>query len=600
MQFRPLIRLVTVALVVFSVGCSGANSNDDPEMNTELELVISDPSTPPDELAFSVDFVSYRITCPASGLTPYDDSVDISGSFEIVDDATPPVWTLVTSLPPSACHITLWVFYQDEVVCSGTDSLTIIEDGDPSTMNKANIVLECILSVNPPSGDADVDGTFTFIDGNYCPQLIWLGAVPSVVDPTVPAVTAIQTYSFDSDNTCGMNCDPQVCDFSTNPPVCTPGPDIGMVSTLYAPSGAGSFGDPNAFDTTYTCDPLLPGPTEICALVTDGDIECDKIRCVTVICPDLCENVVCDDGNECTRDRCDPLNGLCMNDSATDGVACNGCTDTCQAGICDATSPYVPDFVFSGNAAIDGLVQTVNTTFVNPYSGATASTNDLHYVNQSSFLGASTFDTLAGSGLGDIIEARLPSGEQALCDVERVFSLNGFDILRLADEYVMLGSMEIQGGNANDVLWANVGDDLIRGNNGIDLIDGGPGDDIIFGDAGDDTITLWPGSGFDSIDGGNGIDQVVIDAEQNQITITAAASPSYDFDVFYLGTPMAQMERVEFLVMNDGSIDLSTCVWPVGDVCNLCGNDTLNGGEECDDGDNDDLDGCAADCTTEY
>lgn len=598
MSFNTVFRLVLLSCVAFVLGCAGASTADVTD-NTEVNLVISDPNTPPDELAFSVDFVSYRIVCPASALTPYDDSVDIAGNFEIVDEANPPVWTLVTSLPPSICTITLWVFYEDEVVCSGTDSLTIVEDGDSSTVNKVNVVLECILSVNPPSGDADIDGTFTFIDGNYCPQLIWFGAVPSVVDPAVPAVTAVQTFSFDADNTCGLNCDPQVCDFSTNPPVCTPGPDIGLVSTMFVPSGAGSFADPNAFDTTYTCDPLLPGPTRICVRATDGDIECDQVRCLTVVCPDLCANVVCDDANECTRDRCDPLNGLCVNDVVPDGLACNSCVSTCQAGTCDAGSPFVADFPFSGTAALDGLLQTVNTTYVNPYSGATVVANGLFSVNQSSFLGTSTFDTLAGSGLSDIATARLPSGDQALCGVERIFSLNSFDILRLADEFVMLGDMTVEGGNASDVLWANVGNDLVRGNDGDDVLDGGPGNDIIEGGTGDDTITLWPGSGFDSIAGGNQIDRVAVDAGQNQITIVAAANPSYVFDILYLGTPMAEIREVEFIDVNDLSIDLATCVGPPTDLCNLCGNGEISGIEECDDGNNVDLDGCAADCTTD-
>ena len=132
--------------------------------------------------------------------------------------------------------------------------------------------------------------------------------------------------------------------------------------------------------------------------------------------------------------------------------------------------------------------------------------------------------------------------------------------------------MEIQGGNAGDVLWANAGNDILRGNNGDDLLDGGPGNDIIFGETGDDTITLWPGSGFDSIDGGNGTDaiRVVVDAEQNQITITPAASTSYEFDIFYLGTPMAQIIRVELIEMGDALIDLTSvhrrrrrCVQPM-------------------------------------
>jgi cysteine-rich repeat protein len=93
---------------------------------------------------------------------------------------------------------------------------------------------------------------------------------------------------------------------------------------------------------------------------------------------------------------------------------------------------------------------------------------------------------------------------------------------------------------------------------------------------------------------------VEIDAIQSQILISPALNPSYQFDIFYLGTPMAQITEIELLVMNDAVIDLTLCTGGAGDVCNLCGNNALNGGEECDDGNNMSGDGCAADCTAEY
>ena len=115
-------------------------------------------------------------------------------------------------------------------------------------------------------------------------------------------------------------------------------------------------------------------------------------------------------------------------------------------------------------------------------------------------------------------------------------------------------------------------------------------------------ITLWPGSGFDSIDGGTGVtDTIEILGIQSQVTIVPAASfPTYEFDLLFLGTPMAQIRTAELLVMDDASIDLTLCTGAPSDVCNLCGNDALNGGEGCDDGNNVDGDGCAADCTAEY
>jgi len=288
---KPFIRMVALSLFAFFAACDGGipmpDTSGDPKNyeETEIKLVISDPGSSSDELAFSIDFVSYRITCPASGTVPYDDSIDLSGSFEIIEDTNPPVWALFTSLPPSMCTISMWVFYEDEVICSGSQALPINPNASSSAPNEVNIVLECVLSVNPPSGDLQVEGSFDVVHGNFCPQLVWLGAIPSVFDPGDPGVTRIETYSFDVDETCGQNCDPKICDFGANPPTCTPGPDNGLKSTLSATAGHGTFGDVNALDTTYACDPLFPGPTEICVLASDGDLECDQTRCVTIVCP---------------------------------------------------------------------------------------------------------------------------------------------------------------------------------------------------------------------------------------------------------------------------------------------------------------------------
>jgi len=292
---RDLRRSCLLLCVVLLAGCSGESGPSGAIGTAEVNLDIVHPNSDSSAEGFNVDRVDYRITCagtvPGSLPIPpadttganydYDDSVDMSGAFEIVDTGTPPVWQAVMDLPPGDCTMTLTVWDGDEIACIGYETLTIVED----TQTKYDITLVCTLSVDFPDGDLGVDGTLDFIDGNYCPRLIWLGADPTVLGPVLPAVTNIQTYSFDPDNQCGENCDPQICDASVNPPVCTAAPDPGLISTFFAPSGAGTFGDPNAFDTTYTCDPLFPGPTDLCALASDGDIECDKIRCLTIVCP---------------------------------------------------------------------------------------------------------------------------------------------------------------------------------------------------------------------------------------------------------------------------------------------------------------------------
>jgi len=277
--------MVMLSCIAPSAACAGGvpiDPVDDPDNPTEVNLLISDPDAPGGEILALIDFVSYRISCPASNLTPYDDSVDLVGNFEVVATADPPVWELLTNLPASMCAITLWVFYEDEVICSGTQTMNVTENADASTTNKFNIVLECVLSVNPPSGDVDIDGEFNLVHGNYCPRLFWLSAVATAGNP---AVFDVESIFLDEDNGCGLNCDPQTCDFAQNPPVCSPAQDPGLTSVLSATAGNGTFADPNAMVTTYTCDPLFPGLTEICVTVSDGDIDCDQTRCETVTCP---------------------------------------------------------------------------------------------------------------------------------------------------------------------------------------------------------------------------------------------------------------------------------------------------------------------------
>ena len=255
--FPRLLALLCIGLAVAcTTGTDGGTAG-----NTELNLDIMNPGGTSGELGFSVDRVDYRITCagnpPGSYPIPdadtsgtdynYNDSVDISGAFEVVDTRVPPVWQAVMDLPPGDCTVTLSVYEDDEIVCVGSQTLVIAEDAT----TKYDIVLVCSLSIDTPDGMADIDGTFEFITGNLCPKLYVLNAIPSTIvqDSSNPnAATEIQYRAKDPDNTCGNNCDPQVCDFS-NPPVCTP--------SAYNPN------DP-------LCNPAAGGDHNSAACLADG------------------------------------------------------------------------------------------------------------------------------------------------------------------------------------------------------------------------------------------------------------------------------------------------------------------------------------------
>ncbi len=246
-------RLLGLACMALALACTGGTEGGTAG-NTELNLDIVNPGGSSGELGFSIDRVDYRITCAGNPpgsypITPadtagtdynYDDSVDISGAFEVVDTRDPPVWQAVMDLPPGDCTITLSVYEDDEVVCVGSQTLAIAEDAT----TKYDIVLVCSLSIDTPDGMADVDGEFFFITGNLCPKLYVLNAIPSVVDiSTNPPVTEIQYRAKDPDNSCGNNCDPQSCT-TDNPPVCTPYP-----SNINDPAcNPAAGGDPNSVD----------------------------------------------------------------------------------------------------------------------------------------------------------------------------------------------------------------------------------------------------------------------------------------------------------------------------------------------------------------
>ncbi|MGB8223658.1 MAG: hypothetical protein WCF10_13820, partial [Polyangiales bacterium] len=203
MRSRLLARWTALLCMAVIAGCTSSGARVVP---IEVNLDIVHPDGSSTDLGFSIDRVDYRITCPgtAPGTFPippadtggttytYDDSVDMSGAFEIVDTRTPPVWQAAMSLPPGICTITLLVYDQDEVVCIGTQTLTIVANAS----TKFDITLVCSLSVTLPSGGLRVDATSNVVIGNLCPSLFSLIAIPSTVDiQALPPRTRIEYRS---------------------------------------------------------------------------------------------------------------------------------------------------------------------------------------------------------------------------------------------------------------------------------------------------------------------------------------------------------------------------------------------------------------------
>ena len=101
--------------------------------------------------------------------------------------------------------------------------------------------------------------------------------------------------------------------------------------------------------TDDVCDPGTGNCTSPSG--TDG-IPCEDMNACTQ--DDRCMNgaclgfdpVVCDDANDCTTDSCNPATGQCVNQQVLDGQACSDgdlCsqTDSCQGGVCTGANPVV-------------------------------------------------------------------------------------------------------------------------------------------------------------------------------------------------------------------------------------------------------------------
>jgi len=420
-------------VVLVCIGSLAACSSEDGTVgNTELNVVVPNggPGTGGGSSApglIDIQSVEYTINCTGTPQTfldnntplPNDGAVQINGNLEVVDGRTDPqgpippefgtarpgdgaeVWQGFMDLPVGPCTIQLRARDNDgEVICTATESFDIL----PSTTSKVNLVMICDTSFQAPVGMLDVDATFSFVVGNFCPDLFVVNCLDSnppevqILPPPNPPIagTTCEVRARDVDSTCGQSCDPQQCTPTSEGLDCVPGPDPGVSTTVTCtdlfidcdgdgtadpsctwggdltgavggtpPSFPGAPGDGNFF---VTCIPPAlggsPGVTGTCtAVTTDGDEDCDKTKVVEVTCPGLtqCQNfdqanggtgtqagadALCDDGNSCTANVCD--NGTC--DGATAGACCastdlaagTACTDGGGfPGTCDGAGTCV-------------------------------------------------------------------------------------------------------------------------------------------------------------------------------------------------------------------------------------------------------------------
>jgi hypothetical protein len=111
------------------------------------------------------------------------------------------------------------------------------------------------ICVRASDGDESCDQTECIeVECNVCPNLNILNAIPSAIPD--PNKMKIEWRAIDPDE----------------------GP---QPMTAQLTSTSGSFDDPTAMDSVFTCD--TPGAAEICVEVTDS--VCAKSTCIVVLCP---------------------------------------------------------------------------------------------------------------------------------------------------------------------------------------------------------------------------------------------------------------------------------------------------------------------------
>ncbi len=411
---------IDIGTVEYTIQCDGNSSTfldnndsfvDEVLINGNLEVTDSRLCTGGDNPGTSC---STDDQCQGASPTP-------DGTCDLPDPTSPEIWQAFMDLPPGPCLIQLRATDNDgEVICVADDTFSVIAD----TTTKINLVLVCNISFQAPVGMLDVDATFSFVVGNFCPDLFVLNCVESNPQPPpipgAPATTYCEVRYRDGDSTCGNNCDPQTCDNTVIPPVCTPATDPGLstivtcdANGLLDCNGDFTFDPSCAWNGPVTgvvgsgipvpvilggpgpdrggfyagCNPAAaPGAVVTCtAVTTDGDIDCDKTKEVSFNCPGLnfCDQVDPDDNltdcsetptdNECTIDSCDRGAQACVNDAAAAaGDACTtsgGFTGACDgAGVCVTTDCNAQPVGFCD----DGNVCTTNAC----EAGGACSTTD--------------------------------------------------------------------------------------------------------------------------------------------------------------------------------------------------------------------------------
>ncbi|MGB5681846.1 MAG: hypothetical protein WBM47_08375, partial [Polyangiales bacterium] len=170
------LSVLTTALMLFATsptGCASEQPGADTDTfgRVELNLIVGNTD---------VKAVSFEVVCD-SGFT-------LSGQLNVNDEQDPPVAATIMDLPSGDCGITLTAFDNaGDPLCTGSEDFTVLAN---ETV-QVNVVLLCDSDAEELLGNAEIDATFEFVEGNNCPRLHFLNAVPSTVPPEGSEVTVL-------------------------------------------------------------------------------------------------------------------------------------------------------------------------------------------------------------------------------------------------------------------------------------------------------------------------------------------------------------------------------------------------------------------------
>lgn len=269
----------------------------------ELSAIIESPGSLPESVEYSVRCLSDEDSTEPGEvkldgeLAPARNRDVKTGMLDLPRSGT---WTGFIDLPPGSCWMQVRGRDDDgEVICTAQVPFSVV----------AGTATQVVVPLSCPSAGLPLFPETSF---NVCPNLLALRC--DELDPLQASTSCLVSF-LDYDNTCDRGCDPQTCVADgTVGLMCAPGPDPGVSTTINctnavldctgdgAPDASCTFNSATPGARLGTDDTLManffvecippasggmPGATITCTAVTsDGDLDCDMSRVVTVDCPD--------------------------------------------------------------------------------------------------------------------------------------------------------------------------------------------------------------------------------------------------------------------------------------------------------------------------